>query len=149
MCSLNNHASQLAHNPACRCSFKSAIFFPIASFFPRGKPSSHALCTLTRINVRHNCFAEWFNHSIKLRKHSTNSLSNVTLGKEFSANCTSVKLFLSSIHYRTLDKDFIERRYLVLDKEKSSTLRQIAYRAFIECSRVLGKNSLFMECLLD
>lgn len=32
MCSLNNHASQLAHNPTCRCSFKSANLF-----FPSGK----------------------------------------------------------------------------------------------------------------
>jgi hypothetical protein len=41
-------------------------------------------------------------------KHSAKSLSSVTFGKESSTNSTSTTIFLPSIFYRTLDKDFAE-----------------------------------------
>jgi hypothetical protein len=71
-----------------------------------------------------SCFAECRNHSEKYRKHSPNSLSSVTLGKEVSVTCTTAAVSLPSALFRTLDKVFIEC-HLVLSKEKSSWRRQV------------------------
>jgi hypothetical protein len=50
-------------------------------------------------------FAKCFKHSAKLRKHSTNPLPSVTLGKEVSANYTSAATSLSSTFCRALSKE--------------------------------------------
>jgi hypothetical protein len=65
------------------------------------------------------CFAECFRHSIKPRKHSANSLTSVTLGKEVSVKCTSATASLSSTFCRALGKVFV-KCHRVLDKEKLS-----------------------------
>jgi hypothetical protein len=44
------------------------------------------------------------------------ALPSVTLGKKVSVNCTSATTFLLNTFYRSLDKDFAERR-LVLGKK--------------------------------
>lgn len=70
-----------------------------------------------------DCFAECRKHSTKSRKHSTNSMLSVTLGKEDSVNCTSTIASLLSVFCRTLVKVFTEC-HLVLVKENSSWCRQ-------------------------
>jgi hypothetical protein len=72
----------------------------------------------------HSSFAECFRHSTNTRKHSTNALSSVTLGKEVSANYTSATTSLPSTFCRALGKDFAEC-HLVLGKEKSLSRRQV------------------------
>jgi hypothetical protein len=72
----------------------------------------------------HSSFAECLRHSAKPRKHSANTLSSVTLGKERSANCTSATASLPSTFCRTLGKEFAEC-HLVLGKEKSPSWRQV------------------------
>jgi hypothetical protein len=67
------------------------------------------------LTTRHNCFAECFSHSAKPKKHLANPLPSVTLGKEYSVNCTSTMAPLSSTFCRALDKDFA-KCHLVLDK---------------------------------
>jgi hypothetical protein len=57
-------------------------------------------------------------------KHLAKSLSNVTLSKEVSANCTSTTAYLLSTFCRALDKDFVECN-LVIGKEKSLSWRQM------------------------
>jgi hypothetical protein len=56
-------------------------------------------------------------HFAECLKHSANTLSSVTLGKESSTNSTSATASLSSTFYRALGKDLAECQS-VLDKEK-------------------------------
>jgi hypothetical protein len=75
-----------------------------------------------------------------LEKHSTKTLSSMTLEKESSANSTSVTSSLPSTFYRTLGKDFVECHY-VLDKEKTSSRRLVT-----ETTPLLSVTNFFAEC---
>jgi hypothetical protein len=50
----------------------------------------------TIVTTRIGCFVECLKHSAKPEKHSEKALPSVALGKEGSANTTSVKTSLSS-----------------------------------------------------
>jgi hypothetical protein len=63
-------------------------------------------------------------------KYLTRYLPSVTLNKESSANSTSTMTSLSSIFYRTLDKDFVECQS-VLGKEKHPSLCQVTETAHL------------------
>jgi hypothetical protein len=66
--------------------------------------------------------------SAKPGKHWAKALPSVTLGKESSANSTSVTTSLSSTFYRALDKDFVECQS-VLGKEKRPSRRRVTETA--------------------
>jgi hypothetical protein len=73
-------------------------------------------------------FAECLKHSAKPEKHSTKSLSTLTLGKEISANSTSATASLPSTFYRALGKVFAEC-HSVLGKENRSSRRLVTETA--------------------
>ena len=61
--------------------------------------------TTTTENSR---FAVCHKHSAKPTKHSTKALPNVTLVKQHTASTVLANVFLPSVFYRALDKDFAE-----------------------------------------